>query len=83
MEDREKMFNAARYVIKGGELFINNHEFCSDYEGRILHVAPQYDKSIEDTIRPFFEDYYTVQFDNYAVDDDYVQGAEIIPTTIT
>jgi formylmethanofuran dehydrogenase subunit A len=81
MEDREAMFNAARYVIKSGELFINNHEFCSDLDGRIIHVAPQYDKAIEDKIRPFFEDYYTIQFDNYAVDDDYVHGAEIIPTT--
>ena len=80
-EDKEEMFNAARYVIKSGELFIKNHEFCSDYTGRILHVAPQYDKAIEDKIRPFFEDYYTIQFDNYAVDDDYVHGAEIIPTT--
>ncbi len=81
MEDREAMFNAARYVIKSGELFINNHEFCSDLDGRIMHVAPEYDKAIEDKIRPFFEDYYTIQFDNYAVDDDYVHGAEIIPTT--
>ncbi len=83
MEDREAMFNAARYVIKSGELFINNHEFCSDYEGRILHVAPQYDKAIENKIRPFFEDYYSIQFDNYAVDDDYIQGAEVIPITTT
>lgn len=80
MKDREAMFNAARYVIKSGELFINNHEFCSDLDGRILHVEPQYDEAVEDIIRPFFEDYYTVQFDNYAVDDDYVHGAEVIPT---
>ena len=81
MDDKEAMFNAARYVIKGGELFINNHEFCSDYEGRIMHVAPEYDKAIENKIRPFFEDYYTIQFDNYAVDDSYVEGAEVIPST--
>jgi formylmethanofuran dehydrogenase subunit A len=80
MDDREAMFNAARYVIKSGELFINNHEFCADHEGRILHVAPQYDAAIEDKIRPFFEDYYTIQFDNYAVDDSYVEGAEIVPS---
>lgn len=80
MEDKEAMFNAARYVIKSGELFINNHEFCSDYRGRILHVAPDYDNKIEDKIRPFFEDYYTVQFDNYAVDDSYVHGGEVIET---
>ncbi len=80
MDDKEAMFNAARYVIKSGELFINNHEFCSDYHGRLLHVAPDFDKNIESKIKPFFEDYYTIQFENYAVDDEYVEGAEIIPT---
>ncbi len=80
MEDKEAMFNAARYVVKSGELFINNHEFCSDYEGRVFHVAPQYDSAIEEKVRPFFEDYYTIQFDNYAVDDSYVHGGEIVTT---
>jgi formylmethanofuran dehydrogenase subunit A len=75
------MFNAARYVIKNGELFIDNHEFCNDMDGRILHVAPDYDKAIENKIRPFFEDYYTIQFDNYAVADEYLGDAQIIPTT--
>lgn len=81
MEDKEEMFNAARYVIKGGEFFIDNHEFCNDMHGRTLHVAPDYDASIENKIKPFFEDYYTIQFDNYAVDDSYVPDGEFIPTT--
>lgn len=80
MEDKEAMFNAARYVVKSGQLFINNHEFCSDYTGRVFHVAPQFDTAIEDKIRPFFEDYYTIQFDNYAVDDRYVHGGEVVAT---
>jgi len=82
MEDKEAMFNAARYVIKSGVLFINNHEFCADYEGRFLYVAPEYDAAIETTIKPFFEDYYSIQFENYAVDDRYVHGGEVIPTHI-
>ncbi len=83
LEDREAMFNIARYVIKSGEMFIKDHEFCNDYYGRLMHVQPQYDNDIEDVIRPFFEDYYTIQFDNYAVDDSYVHGAEVIATTNT
>ncbi len=79
-DDKEAMFNAARYVIKGGELFINNHEFCADTEGRILHVAPEYDVGITDELRTFFDDYYSIRFDNYAVDDHYVKSAEVIPT---
>jgi formylmethanofuran dehydrogenase subunit A len=81
MDDKEAMFNMARYVIKGGEMFINNHEFCADTQGSFIHVAPDYDNKVEDIIKPFFEDYYTIQFENYAVDDSYVHGAEIIPTT--
>ena len=79
-EDKEQMFNAARFVIKGGELFIKNHEFCNDHEGRILHVAPDYDAGIESSIRPFFDDYYSIRFDNYAVNDSYLHHHEIIPT---
>ncbi|MGR9073906.1 MAG: formylmethanofuran dehydrogenase subunit A [Gammaproteobacteria bacterium] len=80
MEDKEAMFNAARYVIKGGEFFIDNHEFCSDFEGRTLHVAPEYDPAIEAKIKPFFEDYYSIQFENYAVSDHYVPDGEIVAT---
>ena len=35
---------------------------------------------IEQTIRPFFDDYYSIQFDNYAVADQYLEGAEAVPT---
>ncbi len=72
LENKEEMFNAARYVIKAGEIFIKDHEFCTDQHGRIYHVEPEYDVAIEDKIRPFFEDYYTIQFDNYAVDKSYL-----------
>ena len=78
-ENREEMFKTARYVLKDGQLFIKNHEFCADPVGRILQVAPEYDKKIEDVIRPFFDDYYSVQFDNYPVFDTHVE-TEVVPT---
>jgi formylmethanofuran dehydrogenase subunit A len=80
MEDKEAMFNAARYVLKGGEMIIDNHEFSTDCEGRVLHVSPQYDCGIEERIRPFFEDYYSIQFENYPVDDRYLHGGVRMPT---
>ncbi len=69
MEDKEEMFNAPRYVIKSGHLIIENHEFRNDFTGRLLHIAPEYDKKIEEVVQPFFEDYYSIEFANYAVDD--------------
>jgi len=78
--DKEKMFSAPRYVIKDGELIIEDHEFRVDHEGRLLHVAPDFDPGIEQVIEPFFEDFYTIRFANYAVDDRYAPHHEIIPT---
>lgn len=80
MDDKEAMFNAARYVLKGGEFFIDNHEFCFDYEGRVYHVAPDYDPKIEQVLRPFFEEYYSVQFENYPVDGRYLPHGVRVPT---
>ena len=79
-DDKEKMFSAPRYVIKDGALIIEDHEFRADHGGRILHVAPDYDSRIEQVIEPFFDDYYTIRFANYAVDDRYVPHHQIIPT---
>lgn len=78
LADKEQMFSAPRYVIKSGHMIIRNHEFIGDHSGRILHVVPQYDTAIAETVRPFFEDYYSIEFDNYAVDDHYLHEHEII-----
>jgi formylmethanofuran dehydrogenase subunit A len=79
--DKEKMFSTPRYVIKAGEPVIEDHEFRADAEGRVFHVAPDYDPGIEQVIQPFFEDFYTVQFSNYPVDLSYLHHHQVIPTT--
>jgi len=79
-DDKEAMFAAPRYVIKDGVAVIDDHEFRNPHEGRLLHVAPDHDPGIREVIRPFFEDYYTIQFDNYGVPDDYVERRTRIPT---
>ena len=78
-ENREHMFNAPRYVIKSGKMIIENHEFVADHLGRLLHIEPGHDDAIEDQIRPFFEDYYSIRFNNYRVADSYLHDHEVIP----
>ncbi len=78
-EDKELMFNAPRYVIKSGQPVIEDHEFTTDYYGKTLHVQPEFDPSIENSLRPFFEDYYSIRFNNYAVSDHYLHDHEFIP----
>ncbi len=77
-EDKEEMFNAPRYVIKSGQLIISNHEFIGDHIGKVLHITPEYDQGIEEIVQPFFEDYYSIEFANYAVDDHYLHDHEVI-----
>ncbi|GIK36875.1 MAG: formylmethanofuran dehydrogenase subunit A [Chloroflexota bacterium] len=79
-DDKEEMFSTPRYVFKDGQMIIEDGEFRTDHEGRILHVAPDYDPKIEQVIRPFFEDYYTIQFENYAVSEKYLHEHQVIPT---
>ncbi len=78
-ENRERMFNAPRYVIKAGKPIIEDHEFVDDHIGRFLHTEPEYDSAIEDQIRPFFDDYYSIRFNNYRVDASYLHDHEVIP----
>ena len=79
--DKERMFAAPRYVIKDGELVIEDHEFRTEHAGRVIHVAPDYDPAIEQVIQPFFEDFYTIRFANYPVADRYVPHRQTIPTS--
>jgi formylmethanofuran dehydrogenase subunit A len=78
--DKEEMFSTPRYVLKDGRIIIEDGELRTDHEGRVLHVAPAYDPDIEAVIRPFFEDYYTIQFDNYPVGEEYLHKHEVVPT---
>lgn len=80
MEDKEEMFTTPRYVFKGGEIIIKDGEILSEPEGKIFHVEPEYDPAIEKVLRPFFEDYYTIEFDNYAVNDHYLHRHTVVPT---
>jgi formylmethanofuran dehydrogenase subunit A len=80
IEDKEMMFNAPRYVIKSGIPIISDHEFKGDHIGKLLHISPEYDGKIEEIVQPFFEDYYSIEFANYAVSDHYLHDHEIIAT---
>jgi formylmethanofuran dehydrogenase subunit A len=79
--DKEAMFSTPRYVIKDGNIIIEDGDFRADHDGKLLLVQPKYDAQIEQVIKPFFDDYYSIQFENYAVADSYLHKHEVIPTT--
>jgi formylmethanofuran dehydrogenase subunit A len=77
-ENKEVMFEMPRYVIKSGEILIDECELKQQTFGKTLHVAPAYDVEVEADIADWFEQYYTVQFRNYPISDDYLHDSELV-----
>ena len=78
-EDKQQMFQCPHYVIKSGQLLVEEGEIRQVHEGKTLHVAPPYDPAVEAEIRDWFERYYSVRFRNYPVSADYLSVAQQVP----
>jgi formylmethanofuran dehydrogenase subunit A len=66
--DKEKMFASPRYVLKDGQLLVEDGHLRQQVFGRTFYVDPPYDPAIERRLRKHFESAYTISFENYAVD---------------
>jgi formylmethanofuran dehydrogenase subunit A len=66
-DDQEEMFSVPRYVIKEGEIIVEDGTILQETFGRTYHVAPGYDAAVENDIREYFRKYYTIEFENYPV----------------
>lgn len=78
--DKCAMFELPRYVLKGGEVIVEQGEIRLERFGRTLHAATHYDEGVLPDIQKWFEAYYTIQFANYPVDEHYMaHGATAVP----
>jgi formylmethanofuran dehydrogenase subunit A len=73
------MFELPRYVIKSGQILVEEGDIRIEHYGKLLHVAPSYDPGAETDISQWFEDCYSIRFRNYAVGSDYSHQAEQVP----
>src|SRR4051794_28086799 len=78
-KDVARMFAYPRYVLKGGEVVIEEGEIRKTVEGKGIFVRPAYDPKVEDFIRPLFQQYYTMSFDNYPVELERIDHPDIRP----
>lgn len=72
-----RMFSHPRYVIKTGEVVIEDGDIRETPEGREFLVNPHYDPSTEEFIQPLFEDCYTMAFENYPVELERIERPDI------
>ncbi len=74
-------FASPRVVIKGGEVIVEDGQIRRDARGQTLYVEPPWDPALLPAIEKWFDDYYTIQFENYPVDMAYLSHAARVPTT--
>src|ERR1700729_2542700 len=67
--DREDMFATPRYVIKGGELAVEDGDLRRADDGLLLSSRAGFDPDISRVLEPLFGERYTVAFEHYPVRD--------------
>jgi formylmethanofuran dehydrogenase subunit A len=75
--DGEHMFRYPRYVIKGGEIAVEEGDIKTVADGHEFVVKPVYDEKVEDFLKPVFQQQYTMSFENYPVEAERVHGMQI------
>ena len=68
--DREEMFATPRYVIKGGEIAVEEGELRRTDDGLLLSSRAGFDPDVRRVLEPLFGDRYTVAFEHYPVRDE-------------
>ena len=76
-QDIQRMFGHPRYVIKGGEVVIEEGEIRETPDGREFIIQPKYESDTEAFLQPLFEDLYTMQFENYPVEIERIERPDI------
>jgi formylmethanofuran dehydrogenase subunit A len=65
--DVSAMFATPRFVIKGGEVVVEEGHLRRAPAGQRLRVQPEFDAAVERGLKDYFDRYGTVSFENYPI----------------
>ena len=71
------LFSYPRYVLKRGEVVVEEGEVRAVSEGHEFVVHPNFDETIEEYIRPLFQKTYTMSFENYPTEMERLRHPDI------
>ncbi len=72
LKNREKMFAKPTHVFKDGELVVENGKLVKVVNGGTHVLKPAYDKTIEKSLKRYFDEYQTVKMGNFRISDDEI-----------
>ncbi|HUE75135.1 MAG TPA: formylmethanofuran dehydrogenase subunit A [Pirellulaceae bacterium] len=70
-------FGYPRYVLKAGEVVVEEGHIRLETHGREFIVQPAFDPTIEQFLKPLFQQTYTMSFENYPVEMERLERAEV------
>ena len=70
-----KAFKQAAYTIKGGEIVVKNGEILKHIKGTTMWLDVQVSNPMEitDEMKRRFREYWTVEYENYPVTENYLE----------
>ena len=72
MKNKEKMFGKPLYVFKDGKEIVKDGKIVKVVTGGTHTLRPDYDKSIERSLKRYFDRYMTLKLGNFKIDDDEI-----------
>jgi formylmethanofuran dehydrogenase subunit A len=72
LKNREKMFEKPLYVFKDGHLIVQHGKIIKVVNGSTHTLRPEYDRSIERSLKQYFDRYMTVKLDNFKIKDEEI-----------
>jgi len=76
-----RAFENAAYTIKGGQVAVKNGDVVKPIDGRTFWVNPEVSSDLAESVvdlRERFQEYYTVGFDNYPVEESHLTSQRSI-----
>jgi formylmethanofuran dehydrogenase subunit A len=70
--DREKMFSKPDFVFKDGRMVVERGDLIDVTWGTTHVVKPEYDSSIETSLKSYFDRYHTMKMGNFKISDDEI-----------
>jgi formylmethanofuran dehydrogenase subunit A len=78
-DDRERMFESPVQVLKDGETVLREGEIVGSRDGRTLFVVPPEVGDMDPEFKTEFENYYTIEYENFPIDVEDLPRREAIP----